>query len=187
MLLPFITVLIEALSISHLNQSPFFSELARVKGYEQRPITGYEHIFKQDEQNTCGAAALAYLLTRLGNYVFEEDIISNYPRHAHEGYNALELSRIASDFGLKATVRRINWNELLGVGSLPIIAHFRTQHFVVLLKKTGNEITYFDPALGENVTISRPDFARKWSGIGIVFTYRNSAHELNNYGYSLNH
>ncbi|MDP3848700.1 MAG: cysteine peptidase family C39 domain-containing protein [Pseudomonas sp.] len=174
LLLPLLAILIEATSISRLNQSSAISELARVEGFNQPSVTGYENLFKQNEPNTCGATALAYLLTRLGNYTFEEDLVSKYPRAERDGYNAIELSKIASKFGLKASTLRMNWEDLLAVGNLPVIAHLRSQHFVVTLRVNENEITYFDPAFGENFSIPKSDFIEKWSGIGITFKYHNS-------------
>jgi ABC-type bacteriocin/lantibiotic exporter with double-glycine peptidase domain len=57
---------------------------------------------KQTQSNSCGIACLTSVLNYWGIEITEQDILTEFPKSAKEGYPILELKQIAENKGLQA-------------------------------------------------------------------------------------
>jgi ATP-binding cassette subfamily B protein len=97
-----------------------------------------------------GADNTQYLLTRLSEVTTE-------------GTSLYDLMSVAESFGCKAEGYELDYEYLQKI-SLPCIAHYEGQHFVVVYEATDTYVRVADPAFGK-ARYSREQFANKWSGI----------------------
>jgi apolipoprotein N-acyltransferase len=107
----------------------------------------------QREANTCGPAALSFLLRTYGLDVPQERIAAHV-RLEDRGTTLLELARAAERLNLEALRRE----------QPPAIAHLPALgHFVVVLQVRGGWVYLFDPATGP-MKIPEGEFATLWNG-----------------------
>jgi hypothetical protein len=150
------------------------------------PVTSYvalrfKQIVKQGYDISCGAAAMATLLTHYyGVKVGEKDIIDRVLDQSSEedrqkisalGFSMLELKRFGEELGFQAGGFRIDdVNKLakLEIPALTLITIRGYTHFVVLKGISRGQVYIADPAFGNR---SRPidRFAKEWNGVILVF------------------
>lgn len=71
------------------------------KAYGQFDYCGIRAV-KQTQSNSCGIASLASVLNYWSIEITEQDILTEFPKSAKEGYPILELKQIAEAKGLEA-------------------------------------------------------------------------------------
>jgi apolipoprotein N-acyltransferase len=122
--------------------------------------------FRQRHANTCGVAALAYLLSYLGFDLHESDLLPEVTV-GPDGTSMAELARAARSRGSSA------WGEWQTFETLqrqpkPVIAHIRDDHYVVVLAfAPDGSVDVFDPAIGYQ-RIGADDFRRVWRGYVLI-------------------
>jgi predicted double-glycine peptidase len=140
-------------------------------------------VVKQGYDYSCGAAALATLLTYGLNDVVGEDALLRAlldplsPEQLAElqkkGLSLLDLQRLANNRGHKAQGFRILGDQLVKL-SYPVIVFIRPhgyRHFAVLRGVRGDRVYLADPSLG-NVRVPLYRFLDMWadkSGHGVIF------------------
>ena len=149
------------------------------------PVTSYvalrfKQIVKQGYDISCGAAALATLLTYYyGVKVSEKDVIDGvFAKSTDEdkkkinayGFSMLELKHFGESLGFASGGFRIDdVNKLakLKVPALTLITIRGYAHFVVLKGISRGQVIIADPAFGNR---SRPldRFAQEWDGVILV-------------------
>jgi len=118
--------------------------------------------YRQRDPNSCGPAALAYLLHLHGIDIDEGDI-ARHARMENDGTSLLELARAAEAFGLDAQGERLNIAALRTIRR-PLIAHLPTRnHFVVVVAVENGSVFFFDPAFGL-AQLDEHEFSREWNG-----------------------
>ncbi len=120
----------------------------------------------QLEAVECGAACLTMLLRAHGHHA-ELPEIREACGVSRDGVSALSIVRVAREYGLVPTARRLEPQELVGVG--PAIIHWEMNHFVVLEECTAEGARLVDPAVGPR-RVTREEFDRGFTGICIEFT-----------------
>ncbi len=133
----------------------------------------YSPLYKQKSQYSCGAAAVAYALTKMGDIIFEADVMKLKSPSSELGYSMLELAKIAKSRGFMATGIWGEVKDLPVLGDNPAIAHYKKGHFVVVLFKDKNKVYYYDPAQGMILNEAVRDFKDKWSGAMLKLAYEN--------------
>ncbi len=121
-------------------------------------------LFHQQQQQSCGAAALAFALSYLGAEVYEEAILTATPRVDPAGYSMAELARIAADRGFLASGWAAQLADLRQLGGGVAIALLEVGHFVVVLSVSDSGALLFDPALGQTVQVPLIEFQGLYSG-----------------------
>lgn len=134
------------------------------------PLTA-AHAFLQSRPNTCGIAALAYLLAYLGHETREGDLL---PRAevGPDGVSMASLAALARSAGLDAWGEWQNFDALRQIPK-PVIAHVRDDHYVVVLTVRDGAVDLFDPSRGY-LRMPESDFARLWRGYVLVVRFRPS-------------
>jgi predicted double-glycine peptidase len=140
----------------------------------------FDKVVKQGFDVSCGAAALATLLTYYyGLELTEKDVIEKiFAKSTEEekqkinayGFSMLELKRFGEDLGFAAGGFRVDSAEKLAKLSVPAITLITVRgyaHFVVLKGISGGQVFIADPAFGNR---SRPldRFADEWDGVILV-------------------
>lgn len=126
-------------------------------------MDGIAPAFKQSSPNTCGAAAASYLLTTLGDLIFEYQIVSSFPLNEASGYSMLDIVKIIKSRGFNATGHHGEWKNISTHSTLPFIAHLIEGHYVVVTKADQNGVVFFDPRLGKTIHMPKKNFLLIWS------------------------
>ncbi len=132
-----------------------------------------EHLFKQVFDYSCGAAALATLLTYgLGDPITEREILlevltalskDEEALRKKEGLSLLDLQKVAQARGHKAQGFRMTPEFLPKLGG-PVIVYIKPrgyEHFAVLKAVRGDRAYLADPSRG-NVRMPMFEFLRMW-------------------------
>jgi len=126
-------------------------------------------LFQQSSEKSCGATALAFALTILGDHIFEEQVAKSIPAIQHKGSSLAQLARIAEQRGFKT----VGWNAnnlsdiTFGPG-MALISHLKWNHFVVVFKLIRGQVILLDPAVGSVLRVPISEFEEKWSGYGLA-------------------
>ncbi len=122
---------------------------------------GVTEKFLQAEKNTCGPAALAYLLSYFGHDTREEELVTHVSLQ-EQGTSMYDLAETAKSLGFAAWGERQNFAALRDIAK-PCIAFINNNHYVVVIKIHNNQIEMFDPAIG-HIMVSRAIFEQIWRG-----------------------
>lgn len=128
---------------------------------KQRPTPD----IRQGETAECGLAALAILLAHHGSAVTLEDL-RRQAGSTRLGLSARQIIALARQNGFHAAAYRRTLDELQRQ-ALPVIAHSRFIHFVVVESVTDSHVMVNDPGCGPVLT-NRHDFAQEYTGIIIT-------------------
>jgi predicted double-glycine peptidase len=122
-----------------------------------------EQIFKQDLDNSCGAASMATLLNSFyGQNVTEEALLKAMDNG--DGRASFEdMAKALPKFGFRAQGFAASWEQLTRL-KMPVIVyvkHRKNDHFSVLRGINQDTVWLADPSLG-NRTYSRQQFLTMW-------------------------
>lgn len=147
-----------------------------------------ENLVKQAYDYSCGAAALATLLTyEIGDSVTEQEVLSDamtplsgedFDLRKKEGLSLLDLQRVSKGRGHKAQGFRLA-PEFLSQLKRPVMVFIQPggyEHFAVLKGVRGDSAYLADPSLG-NVRMPLYKFLYMWldeSGKGVIFIVERS-------------
>lgn len=133
----------------------------------------FRYVVEQQQDFSCGAAALATLL-RYAFYqpITEQDIIvgmmatSNQEVVRQQGFSMLDMKRYVNTRGLRASgfVAGLDKLPALRIPAIVMLDINGYKHFVVLKVANKESVFVADPALG-NRRIAMEDFARQWNGV----------------------
>lgn len=122
-------------------------------------------LFIQTRPNTCGAAALAYLVNNCGVKTKEKEIIG-LVKLREEGITMNDLVQAARKLGFSSWGEKQNF-EALKNATKPIITLINDTHYVVVKDINNGFITLFDPALGY-VEINESLFNSIWNQYSMI-------------------
>ncbi|MBI4739782.1 C39 family peptidase, partial [Candidatus Woesearchaeota archaeon] len=147
-----------------------------------------ENLVKQAYDYSCGAAALATLLTYgLGDNVTEQEVLSeamtslssdDFDLRKKDGLSLLDLQRVSMVRGHKAQGFRLA-PEFLSQLKKPVMVFIQPrgyEHFAVLKGVREDSVYLADPSLG-NVRMPMYRFLEMWldeSGKGVIFVVERS-------------
>jgi predicted double-glycine peptidase len=153
----------------------------------------FKGVVRQTTDISCGAAALATLLTYyFDQKVSEEDVIrdilesaspeqkSNIERY---GYSLLELKQAGERFGLFGGGFRLNGTESLAKLKAPVIALTNVRgyaHFVVIRGARDGKVFIADPAFG-NRTQTFKAFAEEWDQVVLTLIRINDGRAITSF------
>src|SRR5882762_401511 len=122
---------------------------------------------KQRDGSDCGAACLASVAAYYGLHI-PVSWIRKYAGTDKQGTSLHGLLEAAELLRFQARGAKAAGIALSGI-PVPTIFHLvlenGLQHFVVVYKIKNKRIRYMDPATGKLVSLSHPDFKKKWSGV----------------------
>jgi len=148
--------------------------------HAERPVRSLlevrrENVIIQRWDNSCGAAALATILTYdKGFPITEEEVARGMLRQTEAlrvryrgGFSLLDMKRYAAQLGFESDgYSGMSVDDL--AAQVPMIVPIRARgydHFVVVREVTGHDVHIADPGFG-NYRMRRAAFAESWPGIG---------------------
>lgn len=128
-------------------------------------------VILQVEASECGLACLCMILCYYGHRIDLATLRRRYPI-SNKGVTLRTLIATADTVGLTSRAVRLDLDDLANL-QLPCILHWGMNHFVVLTKIRGNQVTLHDPALGRR-TLSPDVVSREFTGIALEVTPNES-------------
>lgn len=119
--------------------------------------------FKQQQSRECGALCLRMIAKYFGR-LYSTETLLDLSRQKNEGATLLGLSEAAEAIGMHTIAAKISFNRLIDDIPLPGIAHWKENHFVVVVDANPYEVVIADPAYDAVVTIPREVFLEGWVG-----------------------
>jgi ABC-type bacteriocin/lantibiotic exporter with double-glycine peptidase domain len=123
-------------------------------------------VLLQLSQAECGAACLAMILGYFGRKTRVSEC-RNYCGGGRDGVSAETIVDAARRFGLQVKAYSLSTDQLQHI-SLPAVIHWKFNHFIVLVKWSGEKIVVVDPAVGK-YAVSRKVFNDSFTGVALTF------------------
>jgi HlyB family type I secretion system ABC transporter len=142
----------------------FPSPTRRLGQWWQKRMGSYP-FYGQQSAADCGAACLV-MVGRYWGKAFKINRVREMAVIARDGSSLKTLSTAAESLGfnslpIKASIDR------LAEQKLPMIAHWRGNHYVVVYEITPRDVIIGDPAIGQR-QVSRADFVKDWTGFCLL-------------------
>lgn len=119
--------------------------------------------YEQKKQNSCGAAAIRFLLSRYG-LDYSENSIEALMNTADYGVDMLQMSQALDKLGFLGKGLRSDISYLQKV-RMPVIAHINDNHFVVVTLIDNHNVYLFDPNPDQGFINYRiEEFEKIWGG-----------------------
>ncbi|KRE55963.1 peptidase domain-containing ABC transporter [Paenibacillus sp. Soil750] len=155
---------------------PTLWQTVEVKPAKRRfKLRKYPFLLQQNEMD-CGPTCLAMVMAYYGSRI-HQNRIREQTEMSRSGSSLYGLTETAESLGLAAQGFTIQLDELADM-RLPVIAHWKGEHFIVVYEVTKTHVTVGDPAYGLEKK-SRADFQAGWSGtiLTLTPTERLASHE----------
>ena len=110
----------------------------------------------------CGTTCLAMIFKYYGYYNIKT-ILTELAEVTTEGTDLYTISEIAERFGFKTDGYELKYEYLLQI-TLPCIAHYEGNHFIVIYKANEKYVWTADPAYGKD-KLTKEAFMKKWNGV----------------------
>lgn len=139
---------------------------------QSRKEMQWNSVVRQQYDFSCGAAAIATLLTFHYDHPTREDQVfkvmfdkGNKKKIRTTGFSMLDMKQYLDALGLKSDGFRMTLEKFskIGVPGITMINTKGYNHFVVVKGIKDNRVLVADPALGTRV-IPQKDFAQQWNG-----------------------
>lgn len=140
----------------------------------RQPSDAVAPYFKQTHDHSSGAAALAYLLTRFGDIVYESDVPINLSQQLGISPESLVIAAQALDYQL--AIQPVAFNQLPRNDDQPVIAIMQGHRYRVIhhAEGEGEPLLVFDPGLGAIVFVDQAEFIGQWTGRVLALQMRPS-------------
>ncbi len=117
--------------------------------------------YKQLDMMDCGPTCLRMIAKHYGRN-FTLDSLRTKSRISRSGVSLLGISKAAESLGFRTLGGRISYDKLESNISLPCVAHWDKNHFVVIHKVTRKKVHIADPAKSLMV-YSKDEFLEHWA------------------------
>ena len=135
---------------------------------EDAPRTGWRRRIPEIRQmnNTeCGAACLAMMLNYFGRPTRLAETRA-YCGVGRDGLSALTIVKAARAYGLRARALSLPQSDMRAI-SLPVIVHWRFNHFIIVERWAAKYVDIIDPNRGR-ARISTAEFDEEFTGVVII-------------------
>ena len=121
-------------------------------------------VIHQTESSECGLASLAMISAHYGKSI---DLISLRQKFnlSARGATLTGLTGMASELGMTTRALSLDMDDLPNL-RLPCILHWDFNHFLVLVKISGNKFILHDPAYGRRV-VGIEEMSRNFTGVAL--------------------
>jgi ATP-binding cassette subfamily B protein len=147
-----------------ISKAYFPSPTQQLRHWWQQTIRRYS-FFAQQSASDCGAACLVMIGRYWGKRLSINRLrdIANVDRN---GASLRGLAAAAESIGLSTRPVKASLSKL-AEQSLPAIAHWQGQHFIVVYEITRKHVVVGDPAIGQR-TLSHAQFKAGWTGYTLL-------------------
>ena len=109
----------------------------------------------------CGATCLRMIARYYGRY-YSLESLRELTYMGKQGVSMLGISDAAEHIGFQSLAVKVTFEQLLKEVPLPSIAHWKTDHFVVVYKANRKYVWIADPSAGK-FRLSREEFINNWA------------------------
>ena len=122
--------------------------------------------YSQHDSMDCGPTCVRMIAKYYGKSVLLQNLKSK-SGIGKDGVNMFGISQTAEYIGFRTTGVKLSFDELISEATLPCIAYFDQEHFVVVTKKISHsKIQIADPAQGL-IELDKNTFISKWASTSI--------------------
>ncbi|MCL4481625.1 MAG: cysteine peptidase family C39 domain-containing protein, partial [Bacteroidetes bacterium] len=118
--------------------------------------------FKQLDAMDCGPSCLRMIAKFYGKN-FSLQTIREKSYLTREGVSFLGMSDAAESIGMRSVGARVSFKQLSDEIPLPVIVHWKDEHFVVVYAVKKGKVRVADPAFGL-INYPKEEFLKGWSG-----------------------
>ena len=116
--------------------------------------------YKQLDAMDCGPSCLRMVARHYGKH-FTLQTLREKSHLNKEGVSMLGIARAAEEIGMQTMGVTLTWERLRSEAPLPVIVHWKQNHFVVVYKIKKDRVYVADPAFGRTVYY-REEFLKGW-------------------------
>ncbi|WP_276366295.1 peptidase domain-containing ABC transporter [Chryseolinea sp. H1M3-3] len=127
----------------------------------------------QLDSTDCGSACLVMIAKFYGKAISLKKLRDSCFT-SREGVSLLDLSDAAESIGFRTIAASISLRTLIEESPLPLIAHWKNQHYVVVYRTTKKKIYVADPAFGF-IKFTPAEFIRGWQATPSVNIQNNGS------------
>lgn len=120
--------------------------------------------YKQLDAMDCGATCLRMIARHYGRY-YSLDYLRNLTFQNSRGSSLLGISDAGEQIGFHTIGAKISLSRMLDDIPMPLVAHWKNDHFVVVIDGNEKSVTIADPAHGIN-KVPTEEFIKNWIGEG---------------------
>ena len=130
-----------------------------ILGLQKHPMPSFP-FYKQLDAMDCGPTCLRMVARYYGKH-FSLQTLRDKAHLNKEGVSMLGISRAAESIGLQTMGVSLTWERLKAEAPLPVVVHWKQNHFVVVYRIRKNRVWVADPSFGKTV-MTREDFLKGW-------------------------
>ena len=118
--------------------------------------------YQQLDEMDCGATCLRMIARHHGRY-YSLEYLRRLTHQNKRGSSLLGISEAAEEIGFHTIGAKITFDRLLDDIPTPLVAHWKNNHFVVVIEANNKTVQIADPAHGIN-TVAADEFQKFWIG-----------------------
>jgi len=117
--------------------------------------------YRQLDSMDCGPACLKMIAKHYGKY-YSLETLREKSQLSRDGVSLYGISEAAQSIGFSTIGVKVNFNQLSSEVTLPCIAHWKQNHFIVVYKIKKNKVFVADPAIGKYI-LDKDEFLKGWA------------------------
>ncbi len=129
--------------------------------------------YKQLDAMDCGPTCLRMVARHYGKH-FTLQTLREKSHLSREGVSMLGIAKAAEAIGLQTMGVSLTWERLRNEAPLPVIVHWKQNHFIVVYRIKRDRVYVSDPGLGQSV-YSKEEFLKGWISTRIDGEAKGSA------------
>jgi HlyB family type I secretion system ABC transporter len=149
---------------STAQQIYFPTPAIRLGQWWQRRTTNYP-FYAQQSAADCGAACLV-MIGRYWGKPFKINRVREMAVISRDGSSLKTLATAAENLGFNSRPVKASLDQL-AKQRLPVIAHWKGNHYVVIYEITAKQVIVGDPAIGQR-RLTPAEFNKDWTGYGLL-------------------
>jgi HlyB family type I secretion system ABC transporter len=142
----------------------FPSPTRQITRWWQKQLGNYP-FYAQQSAADCGAACLV-MVGRYWGKSFKINRVREMAVIAREGSSLATLAAAAENLGFNSRPIKASIDQL-AKQKMPLIAHWRGNHYVVVYEITSHQVIIGDPAIGQR-QVDREEFVKNWTGFCLL-------------------
>ena len=116
--------------------------------------------YKQLDAMDCGPTCIRMVARHYGKH-FSLQTLREKSHLNKEGVSMLGISRAAEAIGLQTMGVSLTWERLKSEAPLPVIVHWKQNHFIVVYRIRKDKVYVSDPAFGQTI-YTKEEFLKGW-------------------------
>jgi ATP-binding cassette, subfamily B, bacterial len=117
--------------------------------------------YKQHDAMDCGATCLR-MVTRFHGRFYSLEHLRELTFIGKDGVALIDIADAAEKIGMNTLAAKIGWDRLKEGLPLPMIVHWRQEHFIVIYEVGNDYVRVADPASGKH-KLTKQEFLDRWA------------------------